>query len=213
MGRTVAAGRGGVARSAAQEAARGKNPLNGIRPAGSGTAYLRAGVEGVLPAEGGDVVVELAPAGARFTGAVIDLVVAAVSLAVPALAASGLQSVIDPDSNGYFVLGVWLLGYVWLTFYGAACVALWGGTPGLLLTGLRVARVWDGYERPTWAQGLRRARYLATMGWLIPLVDVAVVFVRLVNVLKERPYHHSSFDTIAGTVVIRRRPPVSAGAL
>ncbi|WP_433891536.1 RDD family protein [Streptomyces sp. CA-111067] len=167
----------------------------------------------MLPVEGGDVVVELAPAGARFAGAVIDLVVAAVSLAVPALAASGLQSVIDPDSNGYFVLGVWLLGYVWLTFYGAACVALWGGTPGLLLTGLRVARVWDGYERPTWAQALRRARFLAAMAWLIPLVNVVVVLVRLGNVAKERPYHHSSFDTIAGTVVIRRRPPTPVGAV
>lgn len=34
------------------------------------------------------------------------------------------------------------------------------------------------------------------------MVNVCVVLVRLGDLLKERPYHQSSFDTLAGTVVI-----------
>ena len=201
-----------VVASAAGNGRAGKSPLSGTRPGGSNTAYVRAGVEGFLPAEGGAVVVELAPAGRRFAAMVIDLLVAGMSLVVPALLASGLQSVIDPDSDAYFLLGVWLIGFVWLTFYGTVCVAWWGGTPGLLVSRLRVARVWEGNAKPTFAQAFRRARFLATVGWLIPLVNVFVVLVRLGNVLKERPYHHSSFDTIVGTVVIRHQSLLSAAA-
>jgi hypothetical protein len=197
---------GHLAGRTADGASRQKNPLHGVRPAGSTTAYRRAGVEGTLPGSGGAVVVELAPTGRRFVAMVIDLVLAAVSLVVPALLASALQSAVSPDGSGYFLLGVWLLGFVWLSCYGAVWVALWGGTPGLLLTGLRVLRVWEGFERPTWAQALRRARFLAVMGWLIPLLNAVVVLVRLGNLVKERPYHHSSFDTVAGTVVACQAP-------
>ena len=157
-----------------------------------------------MPQAGGAVVVELAPAGRRFSALVIDLALATVSLAVPSLAAAGIQAAVNPDGNGYWMLGTWLLGYVWLTFYGAAFIAIWGGTPGLLLTGLRVARVWEGYERPSWQSSLRRSRFLAALGWLIPVVNIFVVLVRLGNVLRHRPYHQSTFDTVTGTVVVKR---------
>ncbi len=195
---TQATARGG-------ELMKGRNPLNGIRPEGSDTAYVRAGTEGTLPKEGGAVLVELAPTGRRLLAMVIDLLVAAVSLYVPALGGMALQNAVNPDGIGSFMLGTWLLGFVWLTVYGAAFVALWGGTPGLLLTGLRVARVWDGYARPSWKEALRRARFLAGTGWLIPALNVDVVLVRLANLVKERPYHHSAFDSVVGTVVVRRK--------
>ncbi|WP_405583063.1 RDD family protein [Streptomyces sp. NBC_01190] len=152
------------------------------------------------------MLVELAPVGRRFAAMVVDLVIAGVSLLVPAFLASGLQSAIAPDSDGFFLLGVWLLGSGWLVLYGTVWVARWGGTPGLLMCGLRVARVWEGFERPTWAQAYRRARFLAVTGWLIPLLNAVVVLVRVVNLVKERPYHHSTYDTIAGTVIIRSAP-------
>ena len=148
---------------------------------------------------------ELAPAGRRFLAMLIDLALAAVTLVVPGLGASAVQMLVNPDGNGYWMLSIWLLGFVWFTFYGAVCVALWGGTPGLLLTGLRVARVWDGYARPSWQESYRRARFLAGMGWLFPVVNAVVVLTRLGDVLRHRPYHHSAVDTIAGTVLVHRR--------
>ncbi|WP_037913934.1 RDD family protein [Actinacidiphila yeochonensis] len=193
-----------VAGSAA-EAARGKNPLNGVRPAGVTMAYTRARVEGTLPPGGGSPEVELAPTGRRFAALVLDLVIAAVSLVVPAMLALVLQNLVNPDGNGYFMLGTWLIGFVWLTFYGTACVALWGGTPGLLIAGLRVACVWQGTQRPTWQHAYRRARLMAVLAWLIPALNITVVLVRLGSILRERPYHHGFFDTAAGTVIIRHR--------
>jgi len=165
---------------------------------------VRAGIEGTLPEAGGSELVELAPTGRRFLAMVVDLLLAAVSLLVPTLAASALQSAVDPDGAFLWLTGTWLLGYVWFLFYGAAFVALWGGTPGLLLAGLQVTRVWDGHARPSWREALKRARFLAAPGWLIPGLNVVVVLVRLSNVLRDRPYHHSMFDSIAETVVVRR---------
>ncbi|BBA98072.1 hypothetical protein RVR_4118 [Actinacidiphila reveromycinica] len=189
----------------AREAQRKRHPLTAEPPAHSRTAYACAGLAGRAPTGGGDVTtVELAATGRRFTALVLDLVIAAASLAAPGTLAAGLQYSVDPDGQGWFLLAFWLLGFVWLTFYGAVFATLWGGTPGMLLTGLRVARLWDGHARPTWRQAVRRARSMAVMGWLVPLLNVVVVLSRLGNVLTERPYHHGAFDTAARTVVVRR---------
>lgn len=186
-------------------AARERDPLNGVRPTGSETAYVQAGVEGTLPVVGGAVVVELAPAGRRFLAALIDLVVAGASLAVPLMGGTALQNAVAPDGGGYWdLLGLWLGGFVWLTLYGTVFVALWGGTPGLLVTGLRVARVWRGHERATWQEAFKRARFVAAVCWLIPVINVITVLVRLAHLVQDRPYHQSTFDTAASTVVVRR---------
>lgn len=189
----------------AGEATRERNPLNGVRPDGSDTTYVQAGVEGTLPAVGGAVVVELAPAGRRFGAALIDLVVAGASLVVPLMGGTALQNAVAPDGGGYWnLLGLWLGGFVWLTLYGTAFVALCGGTPGLLVTGLRIARVWHGHERPTWQEAFKRARFVAITCWLVPVVNAITVLVRLAHLVQDRPYHHSTLDTFASTVVVRR---------
>lgn len=189
-----------------------RNPLTAVPPKGFQTAYVCTGVAGHLPAAGDAVVVELAPVGRRFTAAVVDLALAACSLAVPAPFACAVQCAVDPGGRICFLLALWLLGFVWLTLYGAAFVVLCGGTPGLLLTGLRVARAWEGHARPGWRQAVRRARFLAVMGWLVPLLNVAVVVARLGGVLRERPYHQSTFDTAAATVVVRRQTRAAVAA-
>ncbi|WP_328465412.1 RDD family protein [Streptomyces sp. NBC_00448] len=205
-GRTAAGAMDRAARrERAREAQRMRHPLTAEPPEGSRTAYACAGLAGRAPVGGGEVAtVELASTGRRFAAMVIDLAIAAISLAAPGTLASGIQYAVDPDGQGYFLLAFWLLGCVWLTFYGAVFVALWGGTPGLLLTGLRVVRLWDGHERPTWKQSFRRARFLAVVGWLIPLVNLVAFLSRPLRILTERPYHHSVVDITAHTAIARR---------
>ncbi|WP_335970564.1 MULTISPECIES: RDD family protein [Streptomycetaceae] len=191
----------------AREAQRRRHPLTAEPPERSRTAYACAGLAGRAPNGGRDVTtVELAPTARRFTALLLDLLIAAASLAVPGALAAALQYAVDRHGQGCFLLAFWLLGFGWLTCYGAVFATLCGGTPGMLLTGLRLARLWDGHTRPTWRQAVRRARAMATLGWLVPGVNVVVVLSRLGHVLARRPYHHSTFDTAARTVVVRRPP-------
>lgn len=90
-------------------------------------------------------------------------------------------------------------------FWDFAWVGLFGGTPGKLILGLRVARADNGAHPPGWGKAALRA--LNRVVALVPVVGfLVVVLVGLVSLIMlfSDDQHRTVMDRIASTVVVKK---------
>jgi uncharacterized RDD family membrane protein YckC len=172
------------------------DPLRGERPDGATVAYVMDA--GAVDSATGDPVFVLAANSRRIAARCVDGVIASIFAVLGFMGAAAL-------SDGVALLVLVPVGFaVGGVVYYVPLVHWWGTTVGKRLFGLRVVRLWtDGTLPPSWKdtflREFDRAAFLA-----LPVVNVLVAVICLVQMAKDRgSYHQSKWDRAARTVVVR----------
>nr|WP_239073889.1 RDD family protein [Streptomyces sp. SID10853] len=150
----------------------------------------------------------------RIVARLVDFVVLTVfAAALCVLAAVVFDSVYPDASDGAaFLLSVLLLvGVPVVTVrVHVRVVQRWGRSLGKWLCGLKVVPLWTDGTVPLTRRAAAVREAAACLATVVPVANVLVGAVLLVQLLSNRPYWQSKFDRAAGTVVVRW--PASADA-
>ncbi len=138
----------------------------------------------------------------RFAASIIDhsiLLWPFISLIVSPILRSTKQYLLVGDEGGSeaAMILAWLLGACFVLLYQAFFLSFYGATPGKKIMGLKVVRIWDGEERPSFMAALGRSLF-----WMGSCLFLGFPFLAILSDSRRRSFHDRAVDTI---VVSSRR--------
>lgn len=143
-----------------------------------------------------DLELRLASPVRRFAATIIDnsiLLWPFISLFVSPFLRSTKEYLLVGDEGGSeaAMILAWLLGACFVLLYQSFFLSFYGATPGKKIMGLKVVRIWDGEERPTFMAAFGRSLF-----WMGSWIFLGFPFLAILSDSRRRSFHDRAVDTI-----------------